>query len=244
MEQKAVVFVAMDVSGTPANRINRLVNAITGLEHAQRSVWATAGAVVACDGIDALPQVSSCDNKTVANVLSRFRSAARLGILSQFFREENGQRMLIGQSAADALLKSAKAPKQAAPGDAANLTPAHDMEPDALLKSAKAPKQAAPGDAANLTPAHDMEPDATVWDTDEAEPTRARGITHMRRERAAAEHEGILRDAAHASQQQRSALEAWMPTRYESAIAALRRIATIKGKAGDIARATLKDLGE
>lgn len=215
MEQKAVVFVAMDVSGTPDNRINRLVKAITGLEHAQKSVWATAGAVVACDGIEALPQVSSRDNKTVANVLSRFRSAAKLGVLSQFFREENGQRMLIGQSAADALLKGAKAPKAAAPADVADLPPAPDMEPD-----------------------------ATVWDTDEAEPTRARGIAHMRRERASAEHEGILRDAAHASQQQHSALEAMQPTHYEKAIAALRRIAAIKGKAGDIARATLGELGE
>lgn len=215
MEQKAVVFVAMDVSGVPDDRQNRLVKAITGLQDAQRSVWATAGAVVACDGIDALPQVSSRDNKTVANVLSRFRSAAKLGVLSQFFKEESGQRMLIGQSAADALLKGAKAPKAATPADIADLPPAPDMEPD-----------------------------TTVWDTDEAEPNRARGIAHIRRERANAEHEGILRDAAHASQQQRSALEAMLPTPYEKAMAALREIARIKGKAGDIARATLKELGE
>ena len=216
MEQKTVVFVAMDVSGTPDNRINRLVKAITGLEHAQRSVWTTAGAVVACDGIDALPQVSSRDNKTVANVLSRFRSAAKLGILSQFFRDEGGQRMLIGQSAADALLKSAKAPKPAAPADVADLPPAPDMG----------------------------EPETTVWDTDQADPVRARGIAHMRRERANAEHEGILKDAAAVSQQQRSALEASLPTPYEKALAALRQIARIKGKAGDIARATLAELGE
>jgi hypothetical protein len=214
MEQKAVMFVEMDVSGNADNRQNRLVKAITGLQDAQKSVWAAAGSVVAMDGIDALPQVSSRDNKTVANVLSRFRSAAKLGILSQFFRDEGGQRLLIGQSAADALLKSAKSPKPAAP--AAPVNP----------------------------PAPDMEPDVTVWDTDQAEPTRARGIAHQRRERANAEHEGILRDAAHASQQQRSALEAMLPTPYEIALAALRQIAKLKGKAGDIARATLKDLGE
>ena len=216
MEQKAVVFVAMDLSGTPDNRQNRLVKAITGLEHAQKSVWATAGAVVACDGIEALPRVSSRDSKTVANVLSRFRSAAKLGVLSQFFKDEGGQRMLIGQSAADQLLKGAKAPKAATPADVADLPPAPDMG----------------------------EPETTVWDTDQADPARARGIAHQRRERANAEHEGILRDAAAVSQSQRSALEAMLPTPYEKAMAALRQIARIKGKAGDIARAVLAELGE
>ena len=222
MEQ---TFIVLDLSGSTPERIERAVSAANAAEKSALSLWAAIGAIVRADGIDSLPAFGR-NQPTAAAYASTLRRAAKLGKLFDCFAKRGDAVLIMGFSAVKAMLQKAATPATPA-------TPAAPATPATPATAAAA----APAPAAPAEEIH-------VEDVDQPEPVRAGRIIAARRERALHEAAGERADARALEERTALAVERALARKLERAKRALQQIARIKGKAGDIARAALADLGE